>query len=177
MTPLDWRARARQALEGAGETRCFVRFAPVGEEALFATDAETEAALVQAGFCIRARRGRICFFDPPDDWYRALAGMIPEEKECGDEREVRLLGLCRRLGGVQAAEGAYTSQGRALLRETARGCFFSGRPLKKTVASLRAQAAVLQRRGDTSAFEAAAALAAAACGMHHQHNAKEQQQR
>lgn len=161
MNPLDWRAAARETLTAAGE-RCFVRFARPGENALFLTDARDVSALEEAGFCVRARRGRVCAFDVPDAWYATLTGCVPAALDAKDERSARLLALWRRLRAAARDGAALTDEGRAFLRETARGCFAPGGADEKTVMALRAQAAVLQRRRDTGALAAAAGLAAAA---------------
>lgn len=157
MTPLEWRAKAREALFASGQ-RCFVRFARAGEETLLITDAQDTAALEAAGFCVKARFGRVSAFDVPDAWYAALSGLEPEE-----ESDSPVYALWQRLSRVRSEEACITQQGRAFLREVARGCFAPGGADEKTILNLRAQAAVLQRRHDTGAFAAAAGLAAAAC--------------
>ena len=161
MTPLSWRDRARAALTEAGE-RCFVRFARAGDEALFITDARDVSALVKAGFCVRAQRGRIWAFDAPDAWYLALSGCTMEKKEWDTARGMMLSALSHRLSGAAGGEAPLTDAGRAFLREVARGCFAPGGADAKTIAALRSRAAVLQRGHDTGAFAAAAGLAAAA---------------
>ena len=69
--------------------------------------------------------------------------------------------LSRRLAMAQCDQTQITPQGRAFLREVARGCFAPGGADEKTMLDLRARAAILQRRQDTGAFAAAAGLAAA----------------
>lgn len=161
MTPISWRDRARTALMAAGE-RCFVRFARAGDEALFITDARDVSALVNAGFYMRAQRGRIWAFDVPDAWYLALSGCVMEKREWNTARGMLLAAFSRRLSGASGNDAPLTDAGRAFLREVARGCFSPGGADEKTMAALRARAAVLQRGHDTGAFAAAAGLAAAA---------------
>ena len=155
MTPLDWRAKAREALMAAGQ-RCFVRFARTGEETLFVTDAQDARALETAGFCVKERTGRVAGFDVPDAWYAKCSGIKPAEEDVSP-----CAWLSRRLMMAQGDQTQITPQGRAFLREVARGCFAPGGADEKTMLDLRARAAILQRRHDTGAFAAAAGLAAA----------------
>lgn len=166
MNPLDWRARARNVLTAAGE-RCFVRFARPDEGVLFCTDAQDTAPLEAAGFCVRERRGRVCGFDVPDAWYAAMADCMPERATPEDERGAQLLALWHRLslaarGDAPATDVPPMDAGRAFWRAVARGCFAPGGVNARTMAALRAQAAILQRKKDTGALAAAAGLVAAA---------------
>ena len=155
MTPLAWREKARGALLVAGQ-RCFVRFARSGEATLFVTDAQDVSALEEAGFCVKERTGRVTGFDVPDAWYAACADIKPAEDDVSP-----CAWLARRLAMARGEQVDLTLQGRAFLREVARGCFAPGGADEKTMLDLRARAAILQRLHDTSAFAAAAGLAAA----------------
>ena len=163
VTALRLRERAREAMLAAGG-RGFVRFLPAGG-ALLATDAirrcADEAArealtdaFVQAGFACEARGG-LLELTPEDDLLSALSA--GEGTAVDWESPLHpAQALANRFRA--AARQPLTVAGRQLIVETLRLTWLDADRLLAGLPALRAQAAVMQRRGDGGGMHEAGAL-------------------
>ena len=157
------RSRACEAMLSAGG-RGFVRFLPAGG-ALLATDAirrcADEAArdaltdaLAQAGFACGVRGG-LLELTPADDMLSALSAS--ERTEVDWESPLHpVQTLANRFQA--AARQPLTGAGRQLIVETLRLTWQTPETLLAGLPALRAQAAVMQRRGDRSGMHEAGAV-------------------
>ena len=163
VTALRLRDRAREAMLRAGG-RGFVRFLPPGG-ALLATDAIRRCAddaaraaltdaLMQAGFVCEMRSG-LLELTPADDMLSALSA---SERTAVDwESPLHpVQALANRFQA--AARQPLTGAGRQLILETLRLTWQTPETLLSGLPALRAQAAVMQRRGDRSGMHQAGAL-------------------
>lgn len=163
VTAVRLRERARLAMLGAGG-RGFVRFLPAGG-ALLATDAIRRCgddaararltdAMVAAGF-VCAARGGLLELTPVDDVLSALGG----EETIAVDWESPLhpaQALARRF--LANEQRPLTRAGRQLILETLRLTWLEPGKALSGLSALRAQAAVMQRRGDRSGLHEAGAV-------------------
>lgn len=163
VTALCLRARAREAMLSAGG-RGFVRFLSAGG-ALLATDAirrcADEAArdaltdtLAQAGFVCEVRGG-LLELTPADDVLSALSASGRTAIDWESPLHPAQALAARFLA---TEKQPLTREGRQLIVETLRLTWQTPETLFSGLPALRAQAAVMQRRGDRSGMHQAGAL-------------------
>ena len=163
VTALRLRSRAREAMLAAGG-RGFVRFLPAGG-ALLATDAirrcKDEAsraaltdALAQAGF-VCVLRGGLLELTPTDD---ELAGLDGGERLETDWESPLHPAQALAVRFLAKKRQPLTAAGRQLVMETLRLTWQTPDRLLSGLPALRAQAAVMQRKGDLSGLHEAGVL-------------------
>lgn len=157
------RSRAREAMLAAGG-RGFMRFLPTGG-ALLVTDAirrceddaaraKLEEALMDAGFAC-AVRGGLLELTPTDDMLTGLGGgQAPETDWASTLHPAQALGR-RWLANERLP---LTAAGRQLIMEALRLTWQPEESVLAGLDALRAQAAVMQRRGDRSGLHEAGAV-------------------
>lgn len=155
------RDSARTAMLAAGG-RGFMRFAGEGD-ALLATDAVRRCAdadtladaLRQAGFVCCQRDG-LLLLTPQDDLLRALCTPSGRAEIDWDRDDHPVRSLAHRW--LCAPDTAFSAAGRRLVIDTLRLTGMPGADVPGGSDALRAQAAVMLRRGDRSGMRAAGAV-------------------